>query len=596
MVDLMQRNDALKTSDRTVFIARILVAIGQALALFLLADAAHKPISWPASEQSVFIPLLLLSVYLPLIVLFGIGQISTRSLALWAIVAGVVIAGLGYHATTRGQVPAYSGLTFLSMGLALTASLFIAHAIFVDSIIEWRLLPPYPRHFDTAWKQGVQACLALIFVGVFWGVLGLGAGLFKLLDIDFFWRLIANLWFALPATTLAFAVSVHVTDIQPALIRGARSLALSLFSWLLPLLTIIILGFLGSLPFISLAPLWRTHFATTLLLTAAGLLIFFINCCYQGGAAEQTPSKVKRFATTIAALELLPLVALAAWALSLRVGQYGWTVQRITAAAVVVVAICYAVGYASAVVRSTVWMKRIEVTNVLTAYVIVGVVLALYSPVADPSRLMVANQLDRLMSGKVHPDVFDFAALKYDGARWGATALSQLSQIKDVPDAEVINKRSAEAISSQNRLLTQLHAILDKPEKAAERILVYPAGRALPANFFDGGAMAMSGSALPVCLTPAFPKCVVRFVALSPGGPESILFIDKYWTFLVEQDAQGAWRKTADITGPATCESLRQGLAQQDLKLEAHTWPDLVVSGQRLTITPMPGSCLPHVP
>ena len=52
------------------------------------------------------------------------------------------------------------------MGLALSASLFIAHTV-VDSVIERRLFPPYPRHFDTAWKQGVQAILTLFFAGVF---------------------------------------------------------------------------------------------------------------------------------------------------------------------------------------------------------------------------------------------------------------------------------------------------------------------------------------------------------------------------------------------------------------------------------------------
>jgi hypothetical protein len=159
----------------------------------------------------------------------------------------------------------------------------------VDAVIERRFAPSYARHFDTAWKQGVQIALAIVFVGLFWGVLYLGASLFKLIEIDFFERLLQRRWFWCPAITLAFAVAIHVTDVQPSLIRGARSLVLTLFSWLLPLLVLILVGFLGSLPFISLAPLWKTGFATSLLLTAAGLLVLLINACYPARRNKRTP-------------------------------------------------------------------------------------------------------------------------------------------------------------------------------------------------------------------------------------------------------------------------------------------------------------------
>src|SRR5690606_2556383 len=151
--------------------------------------------------------------------------------------------------------------------------------------------------------------------------------------------------------TLVLSVSLHVTDVQPSLIRGVRTLALPLFSWLLPLLAAILLGFLASLPLVSLEPLWNTRSPATLLLAAAALLVFLINSSYQDGDAEWTASRIRRYAVVLGALELLPLAGLAAWAVWLRVDQYGWTVERILAAAVVLLVAGYALGYAVAVLR-----------------------------------------------------------------------------------------------------------------------------------------------------------------------------------------------------------------------------------------------------
>ena len=101
-----------------------------------------------------------------------------------------------------------------------------------------------------------------------------------------------------------------------------------------------------------------------------------------------------RVSRLVAALVIVPLVALAAYGLSLRVRQYGWTPERITASACVVVAACYAIGYAvvdaaGRAARCAGWRP----VNVTTAFVIVGVLLALFSPAADPIRISVNDQV-----------------------------------------------------------------------------------------------------------------------------------------------------------------------------------------------------------
>ena len=80
--------------------------------------------------------------------------------------------------------------------------------------------------------------LSALFVGVFWGVLWLGAALFNLIGIDAIEKLIEHRWFWIPATTLSLSVAIHLTDVRAGLVRGTRTLVLVLLSWLLPLMTI----------------------------------------------------------------------------------------------------------------------------------------------------------------------------------------------------------------------------------------------------------------------------------------------------------------------------------------------------------------------
>ena len=578
--------DAGLTPGRSLLPDRLAIAAVQAVVLYALAESAVAPRSWPASAPAVFAPMLLAAVFEPILALFGRSTIPRRPLAVWVAVAGLVVAGLGYHDAVRGRIPdwssASSDLPRFQLWAALAASLFVAHVLVTDAVAERRLRTSYPRHFDTAWKLGVQVVLALAFVGVFWGVLEFGARLFDLLKIDVFTRLLAKRWFYLPATTLAAAASIHVTDVQPALIRGARSLALSLLSWLTPLLALIVLGFLVSLPFVSLEPLWHTHFATALLLSAAAMLIVLVNCCYQDGAAERTRSRPKRFAAALAAAELAPLAALSAWGLGLRVGQYGWSVERITAGALVLIVSCYAIGYACSAIRPRAWLSSIEATNGLAAYAVLAVILALSSPLADPARLMVADQISRLRSGAATPDTFDFAALKFDGARWGVAALIELHHGGMASD-DAAQARIVQTLAAANRYQLEQALHEAKPEDWMRGVAVLPTGRTLPDDVLDPDFASRNG-VLPGLCQPKGAGCVARFVTLEPGAPEAIVLASPFGGDVFEQDAESGWRKTGSLHSPANC--LAQAVRSGPLDLKPHAAPDVIVDGQRLTILP----------
>lgn len=108
------------------------------------------------------------------------------------------------------------------------------------------------------------------------------------------------------------------------------------------------------------------------------------------------------------------MFGLAAYALYLRVAEHGWTHDRIVATACLVVACSYAVGYLLAAARNA-QLGGIARVNIGTSLVIIAVLLALFSPLANPERIAVASQMARLESGKVSAEKFDYAYLRFEG-------------------------------------------------------------------------------------------------------------------------------------------------------------------------------------
>ncbi len=569
-----------------VLYVRIAAAIVQAVALYALFVSALPPFHWPASQPGVFLPLALAAAGVPLLVIAGAGSLPARALSLWAAAAAVLLCGFGWWDVARRPPGPPDGMAALMpwppLIPALLAGFFVANVLLTDSVRERRLLPPYARHIDAAWKQALQAAFAAAFIGLCWGVLGLGAGLFGMLGVGLFGRVLQQPWFALPATTLALAVAVHVTDVRPGLIRGARTVLLLLLSWLLPLFTAILLAFLVALPFTTLQPLWQAHFAAALLLFAAGGLVLLVNAAYADGAAWQG-SRIKRLAAFVASLELPLLLCLAGAALWQRVAQYGWSVNRIFAGAGCLLLACYAGGYAAAALARR--PSLLERTNFAAAYAGLLLILLLFSPMADPARLMVADQMARLHAGRVAPAGFDFAALGSHGARWGAEAVERLHSD---PDPAVT---AAARAADWPAIFVPLGVL--EPDQLAGRVTVLPAGHALPAALLHARFGADADDA-PFCFLPGRATCTVRFLALVPGKPDAALVIYGTTADILEQVAPDRWEKTGSLAGPTGCPATQAALASPALDLVPHPAQDIVAGGWRLTVTPPPQPCPPE--
>lgn len=83
----------------------------------------------------------------------------------------------------------------------------------------------------------------------------------------------------------------------------------------------------------------------------------------------------------------------------------------------------------------------------MAAFVAVGLLIALSSPVADPARLSVADQVARLETGEIAADKFDYSMLASKGVHYGFAALQRLKAKRDGPDASCIAARADEALT-----------------------------------------------------------------------------------------------------------------------------------------------------
>jgi Domain of unknown function (DUF4153) len=539
--------------------------------------------AWPATDGLIFAPLLVVAMFVPIIVVVGLGNMRLGTLAAWTAVATAVCAGLAMYNIFRDptggtaiQRITPTAILWLSVG----AGLFITHSLIASSDADRKFIASYSRYFDVSWKQGVQLALAVCFVALFWAMLWLGAELFRLIKIEFLADLIKRRWFWIPVTALAFTYALHITDVRAGLVRGTRTLSLSLLSWLLPIMTLITVAFLLALLFTGLEPLWSTRRATAILLAAAGALIFLINDAYQDGELQDTVAGVVRYSGTVAALALVPVVVLAAYALALRVGQYGWTPDRIIALACVAVAGCYALGYALAAVRRGTWLKSIELTNVATAYIILAVLLALLSPIADPARLSVADQVARLESGKTSMDQFDFEFLRFFSGRYGEQALERLKTKQDGPDAVRISQKANEALDWRTPAYAK-RIVRATSQSRAANITVLSSSAPLPDSFLQ---QEWQGTWVPGCLT-ANAKCEAIVSDLDGDGtPEILLFsLPGGISTAFQSTKDGRWM----ILGPipnAQCAGVRDALRAGKFETVAPKFKEIEVNGQRLRV------------
>ncbi|MDY0962848.1 DUF4153 domain-containing protein [Massilia sp. CFBP9026] len=558
---------------------RIVIGLAQGLLLYLLYTAAQDK-SWPATVPLLFGPLAMLGLLLPVILISGLGHLSRRQLTAWALSAAAVIALLAAYDMWRrlGGTSWEGGKPSGMLTFCLAVGFFIAHALVLAASREGRRIAAYASYFEVAWKLNLQILFCLVFVGATWMVLQLGAALFDLVKLNFLSQAIGKAWFFIPVTAFAFSVAMHLTDVKPAIVRGIRNLLHVLLSWILPVLTLLVGGFLASLPFTGLDPLWATRSAGGILLSAAAAFVVLINAAYQDGASP--PARVLAIAARIACLLLVPLTLLAAYALALRVADHGWSADRVIAAASLLVAACYAGGYAAAALRRG-WLRTLAGVNIAAAFVVLAVLALLLSPVLDPGRIAVNSQLARLASGQIALRQLDVAYLHHHGARHGRAALVQLEGSATGPDADWLRAELA-------RLRQPRPLDADTPAQIERNLKVWPAGAALPAGFaqFDWKKVEAHYD-LPLCLRSQQTPCDAYVIDLGGDARLEVIVVGApdHGNAVLRQDDQGGWQIAGSLPASLTaCAPMLDALRAGRVRAAPPPLADLDIGGRHVPL------------
>ncbi|KQV46174.1 hypothetical protein ASE26_15130 [Duganella sp. Root198D2] len=568
---------------------RLIAGLMQGAILYFLYRAQQSG-AWPANQAALYLPLVLAAIVLPALLISSLGHLERRPLALWLGAAAAVLAMVGMHDAWRNALDHAPVLrpSFLVFPFCI-GFFFVAHSLVMAGAHDRRWVAHYATCFESAWKLAIQLLFAGLFLLGVWLVMWMGAALFGLLKLDFLERLLLKSWFSVPLVCVAFSSAMHTTDVRPAIVRGIRSLLLVLMAWILPIAMLLVGGFLASLPFTGLEVLWQTRHATAVLLASCAVLVVLVNAAFQAGDAAGGLARIVRLAARVACFLLTPLAVLGVYALGLRVADYGWTPDRVIAAACLLVALSYAGGYLLAAVRrGGPWLDGLRQVNIAAAFLSLAVSLAMFTPVADPARISVADQVARLARGATPADKFDYGFLRYHGARYGMQALQALAARGAGPQAAAVRIRAADALDERYEGGTAARA--SAPAAGPPDLRVWPKGAQLPAGFLTQDWMrTWQPYTPPSCMRGLGRRCDAIVLDGDGDGRPDVLVLgeERGDGAALLSERNGKWEVIGrPSTALAGCPRLQQRLRAGQFKLSPTPLRDIEVDGQRIVLVP----------
>ncbi|WP_233503503.1 DUF4153 domain-containing protein [Sphingomonas psychrotolerans] len=333
--------------------------------------------------------------------------------------------------------------------VSLLLAVAIAAPLFQAARDEGARRFPYPVVHDHAWTNVVLFGACWVFVGIVFALAWLLAMLFDLIKIDFLKELLEKDWFWRSLIGLAFGAALGLLREHDGVVRLLQRVVAMVLAVLAPVLAVGLVLFVLALPFTGLNALWEATKSTTpiLLFCVVGALIL-ANAVIGNAPGQERRFPLLRYGAMALAAVMLPLAVLAAVAISLRTGQYGFTPERLWAVVFVAIACLWAAAYLVALVRGRRdWAARVRPLNLALAFVVCGVALVLATPLVSFNAISTRDQLARLESGKVTPEQFDWRALAFDFGQPGRTALKKLQASTNA----VIKARANEVARAEMR-------------------------------------------------------------------------------------------------------------------------------------------------
>ena len=459
--------------------ARPFLLAGLGLASAIVVDRLLNGYSFMDGAQPVWREALAAAVAVAALVFaFCLERVRLVWTAAFALVEGAVVGLILYWSGTLDSTQWSWAPACLALAVAVTVPLFQV----ARDEGRWRL--PYDEVHGRAWTNAVLWFACWAFAGVALGLAWLLAALFSLIKITILSDLLSHSWADFGLLGSAFGGALGLLRERETVVRLLQRVVTLVLGTLAPVLGAGLVLFLIALPFTGLTGLWATRNATSVLLSCVIGALILANAVI--GRSEEEVSGahvVLRWGAAVLAAAMLPLTVIAAVATGLRIDQHGLTPQRLWALVLIAIASAYAVAYlADLVIGRRVWKRRVRLSNLRLAMAtaVIGVFLA--TPLFGFNQIAADDQVARLQSGRVSPDKFDWAALRFDSGAPGRAAVKELTRSTN-PE---IASRAKGALDREQRY--EVNDAVDRQsarKTLPRRVRVLPAAVALPPPLLD---------------------------------------------------------------------------------------------------------------
>ena len=479
---------------------------------------------------------------------------------------GIVIASVGWFTAGYNRNPTIFEWPFLSGIFAV----LLAAPLFQTMRDEGARTLPYRRLHGHAWTDAVIGAASLVFVGISFALAWLIAGLFNLIGIKAIEKLLEEDWFGWMLAGFAFGAAVGLLRERDALVETLQRLVIVVLSVLAPVLAVALVAFLASVPFTGLDELWESTIpATPLMLVAAAGAILLANAVFGNGEEDKPANRVLRYAALALVLTVLPLAIIAAISLGQRIGQYGWTPERIWGVFAVGVAIVYGVaGWWSVAKGRANFDGLLRPLQTRMALGLCGVALFLALPILDFGAVSASSQMARLGNGTVAPHEFDWKAMAFDFGPSGRNRLAAIARAGS-PDQR---RQASAALAAKDRYVVDEQMLrIESKAKFATHLRVIPEGAVLSPQ------MRTELVESPFCRQGpcvAVPLDDHRAIIVGSGGDQRPLEV---WTLILDDKGKRA-PNAENATLPKT--SVRPNLATATIEVRKVERRQLYVDGK----------------
>ena len=510
--------------------------------------------------------------------------VSFKQRALWYWMALIFVVVLAMSAWLKWQVEdsdkwrQHEVFMFYGWRLLLMAMLalpWIQYSLHVS-----REQARYPYFYRQLWLNALTLLIVFVANGLFWLVLLLWSEMFKLVGIPFFSTLFFDTdWFGYVAFGLITALAVVLARTQSRLVTAVQKLLTFIATGLLPLVALLALMFILTLPFTGLEAISQRVSAAGLMSTLT-LLLLLLMAIVREPQKEALPYPGALRYLIKCSLIVAPIYMLiAGWSLWVRIQQYGWTPERLYGVLVVVVLLVWSFGYLASILRRGRNPLELQGPVILgVSLLALGLLVLLSSPVIDAWRISVNSHMGLYHSGKIKPDQVSLYMLDHSG-KPGRAALEALQ--KDVAfNQDSKRRRDLNSLLQGSRdPVKELTAT-----QLVSKVVIAP-GSEKPDDAFWTFVKAQ-GYRITSCAEQN--ACVLVSQDLNADGhPEQVLYAFGDGESLVFGMQKNKWDLLAVARLPEgfNKDKLLQAVANQQLGSAPRIWRDITIDGKRLPMT-----------